>query len=1057
MDGMAAFCHEHGLDPRLYVLDSSVFPRFFRLNSLQAGTAASALALHTSVRPVSWLPNFFVADSSVQLASSEAYRAGHIYGMDVSSAASVYILDPQPGDAVLDVCCAPGAKLCLIADLMGCRGSLTGVDISHSRLAAACTMLRKYGASTPGCPQDRWRLQLHCADGTTFSERPGAPVSLVAAVCGARLGAPLALPTHAPHTRLAQQALLQALIAEVEQDRAAAKRTSTQTHAHTARSRAGSRLHEQRCTAGAAPCVRLCSAATIPAAGGSLSSSTASSSGAASHPAAADASGAASEEGALGGCLGGLRGLRGLFYDAATSDDSEVRTGEAAMRKGSLDTEEARTTGATVVSLEGPGHTVIAHPEHATVGGVAALASSAAAMSVCCARNSESADAASTPALPGCRHPERSLNRATSLVFDSLAENVFMRSVKQQPLVKKPVSGRTHQAIPGQRGAVAHHMTGAAIPATPRTSAELDCADSARRGVEGEEGTSPDAAASGGVGRAVSAVAPHRKGVCAPVKPLHARVLRELERLSALGTCNGRVSGADTGDYSDSSCGPAQPTACCHLAPPRPEPSSTSYEPCGHSQPNKSQVADSNVPAPGATALFYDKVLVDAECSHDGSIRHVAKFASQRGLDGWDAHASQRRLDSSSTPTRTALSAAAVEADALAPSTKAAMGAAAVPATVRLDGAAVNAESTGRAGVGAPVSRPLVSVLCGTDPTVADAAVGAKGCETSSAVSISLADGDDAPSNGGRLRARTGSVHSACAVAIPCILSRSDAADAGIADCRLNAARTAEPEASMHEVTPLCSCDAWHSAAPAASVPKAHASAAATAAGDVSAVVALQRRLLCNGFARLRTGGTLVYSTCSLTRAQNEDVIAWFLGAHPIAQLVPITDLLPPPQLPLAAAAVADSGATRSGCAAPGAGSDTALSADASAAAAAALGPAAADPFSSPLSDLKQQFMRLHTRPAAVADDAIAAAAAPGAAGAVPSSRVGNAATVSASTGAAPSGCSSGSSPATLALAQPPWLPGLIPGTVRFDPIRCGCSGLFIAKLTKIPALAAVP
>mmetsp|Transcript_29990 Transcript_29990/g.84610 ORF Transcript_29990/g.84610 Transcript_29990/m.84610 type:complete len:192 (-) Transcript_29990:89-664(-) len=42
----------------------------------------------------------------------------------------------------------------------------------------------------------------------------------------------------------------------------------------------------------------------------------------------------------------------------------------------------------------------------------------------------------------------------------------------------------------------------------------------------------------------------------------------------------------------------------------------------------------------------------------------------------------------------------------------------------------------------------------------------------------------------------------------------------------------------------------------------------------------LQRRLLLQGFRLLRVGGTLVYSTCSLTRAQNEDVVQWLLNSQ---------------------------------------------------------------------------------------------------------------------------------------------------------------------------------
>ncbi|KAL9327147.1 hypothetical protein ACSQ67_007792 [Phaseolus vulgaris] len=46
--------------------------------------------------------------------------------------------------------------------------------------------------------------------------------------------------------------------------------------------------------------------------------------------------------------------------------------------------------------------------------------------------------------------------------------------------------------------------------------------------------------------------------------------------------------------------------------------------------------------------------------------------------------------------------------------------------------------------------------------------------------------------------------------------------------------------------------------------------------------------LLTNGFRLLKVGGSLVYSTCSLTVAQNEDVVEQFLKENRTAELIEI-------------------------------------------------------------------------------------------------------------------------------------------------------------------------
>jgi 16S rRNA (cytosine967-C5)-methyltransferase len=49
---------------------------------------------------------------------------------------------------------------------------------------------------------------------------------------------------------------------------------------------------------------------------------------------------------------------------------------------------------------------------------------------------------------------------------------------------------------------------------------------------------------------------------------------------------------------------------------------------------------------------------------------------------------------------------------------------------------------------------------------------------------------------------------------------------------------------------------------------------------DIARLAQLQRRFLTRAASLLRPGGTLVYSTCTLTREENESVIEYFLANH---------------------------------------------------------------------------------------------------------------------------------------------------------------------------------
>jgi len=63
---------------------------------------------------------------------------------------------------------------------------------------------------------------------------------------------------------------------------------------------------------------------------------------------------------------------------------------------------------------------------------------------------------------------------------------------------------------------------------------------------------------------------------------------------------------------------------------------------------------------------------------------------------------------------------------------------------------------------------------------------------------------------------------------------------------------------------------------------------ALTDSQQLADLVELQRELIASGFRLLKPGGVMVYSTCSLAKAQNEDVVSWLLEEYSTAQLIAV-------------------------------------------------------------------------------------------------------------------------------------------------------------------------
>ncbi|MES2475673.1 MAG: 16S rRNA (cytosine(967)-C(5))-methyltransferase RsmB [Verrucomicrobiota bacterium] len=98
---------------------------YFRVNPL----APPAESLPGT--PVDGAPGFYQLDGSLP---SSLLASGSVYIQDPATRHSVDLLDPQPGERILDACAAPGGKAFLIAAALGSAETLVCTDSNAKRL-----------------------------------------------------------------------------------------------------------------------------------------------------------------------------------------------------------------------------------------------------------------------------------------------------------------------------------------------------------------------------------------------------------------------------------------------------------------------------------------------------------------------------------------------------------------------------------------------------------------------------------------------------------------------------------------------------------------------------------------------------------------------------------------------------------------------------------------------------------------------------------------------------------------------------------------------------------
>ena len=115
-------------------------PTFARLNSIKVSPEALARQWETegvlfTPRQFDWADpdTAFELRSHPSLASLPSFQQGLFYIQDPSTLLAVHFVDPKPGEAILDLCAAPGGKTTYIAQRMQNRGYIMAQDIDVRR------------------------------------------------------------------------------------------------------------------------------------------------------------------------------------------------------------------------------------------------------------------------------------------------------------------------------------------------------------------------------------------------------------------------------------------------------------------------------------------------------------------------------------------------------------------------------------------------------------------------------------------------------------------------------------------------------------------------------------------------------------------------------------------------------------------------------------------------------------------------------------------------------------------------------------------------------------
>lgn len=133
------------------------------------------------------LPESIRLEARTRFGNLEGAKRGLYTLQDESAMSAVNLLDPQPGETVLDLCAAPGTKTTHIAERMGNTGRVVATDVQQDRLMRVIqncerlgisivepTPIERDGKGIPKGPFDAILIDAPCSNTGVLGKRPEA-------------------------------------------------------------------------------------------------------------------------------------------------------------------------------------------------------------------------------------------------------------------------------------------------------------------------------------------------------------------------------------------------------------------------------------------------------------------------------------------------------------------------------------------------------------------------------------------------------------------------------------------------------------------------------------------------------------------------------------------------------------------------------------------------------------------------------------------------------------------------------------------------------------------